>query len=101
MQWTNISKKQVYLADYSEDFNNPHKFYTIGNILFKFEALDDNGKIIEVSGQHAIAIVGSDKDFVYLIDPYDSSRKLHISWAKFRLMYAKLNNACVCKLPSS
>ena len=85
---------------YGEDFNNPKKFYSLA-ITFGFNALNKAGEKVDIQGDHEIAVIGSDKNYVYLIDPnYGTAEPLKISWKKFRTMYSQLNNLDVCELPN-
>ena len=82
-----------------EDFNNPNKFYAL-SIPFSFDAINKEDEPVEISGKHAIAIVGSDEEYVHVIDPnFGTNEPLRIPWDKFRLMYLQLNTVVACSLP--
>ena len=49
----------------------------------EFEVEDENGAKHKLVSIHAYAAVGADKDFVYLVNPWDSGNKLKVPRDKF------------------
>lgn len=61
------------------DFNNKTKVYTFGTGGESCTALTSKKEELSLIANHAYAVKGSDKEFLYLIDPYNSSEVIKAS----------------------
>lgn len=69
------------------DFNNPNKFYCIGTSwldvkdtkVFENIVIKENGETEYFVAGHAYALIKSDEEYVYLVNPWDSSETLKMT----------------------
>ena len=75
------------ISDINE-FNNHKKVYSIGfrkiigdkNHKYPGLGIDENGNKVDIVRNHEYAIKGSDKEYVYLINPWDSTVTIKVKW---------------------
>jgi hypothetical protein len=53
--------------------------------------IDENGKAYEYARNHEYAVVGKDEKYVYMVDPYNPNRKLHVSIEDFLRATNRMN----------
>ena len=69
------------------DFNNPNKFYCIGTSWLDVKdtkvveniVIKENGEFENFVVGHAYALIKSDEEYVYLVNPWDSSETLKMT----------------------
>ncbi len=63
------------------DFNNKNKVYSLaikGEDNLTITAYDENDNQVKLHTHHAYALVGSDREFLFLINPHDSSQTIRL-----------------------
>lgn len=89
----NSQNRRIHVDPKDEDFNNPNRVYEMHlkaadkisiNGLAKSEK-EDNYSIIS---RHAYSIIGSDKNNIYLLNPWDSTDKITITRENFEKLGA-------------
>lgn len=96
----NSERIDKYDKDMNNKFNDPDKFYELGSLGFDIETgkyldydkdlkgamIDEDGNPVDFVTHHAYAIVKSDENYVYLINPWDSSKLLRITPEKLETL---------------
>ncbi len=80
----NLDKSLEPVDVLKEDFNTPNKLYTISlsgsdDINVTGIATSNSQKDYSFNTRHSYSIIGSDKENIYLLNPWDSSDKITIS----------------------
>lgn len=97
----NSERIDRYSPDINEIFNDPNKFYEIGTSGFDIETgkwlsytddlkdamTDEEGNPVDFVTGHAYAIIKADENYVYLVNPWDSSKILKITPQKLESLF--------------
>jgi len=107
----NNEKIEKYNPLMNDMFNNPNKFYELGSggrnidtgkwLDYKNDLKDaminSKGEPVDFVTGHAYAVIKADENYVYLINPWDSSETLRITPQKLESLYADVGIGWVNK----
>ena len=99
---TGYSEKMIFSESFIDEYISNGKYLvTVASSNFlkgeesDFEVKDENGYSHTLQRFHAYAVTGADDEFVYLVNPWDSSSKLKVPREKFVDFFG---DASVCSI---